>query len=259
MNDAKPEAEYFRTRNDCMSRLKELTIASNNSALLAFDFPFGYPAGSDLKGGRIAGKTLSDLLKLEEDDGNNRFEVASILNRSFQEADGPFWGCPKNNRSETLTPTRPTFVHSSFKEWRHSEAYLKQQGYRIMNVWQLLGQGSVGSQTLIGLAELYRFSQIEDFKKDIRFWPFETNWQKELKGIVFAEIWPSLNSNDHISHPIKDARQVTATRDWLLKHAHAGTLRDIFEPPDFLKPDQLRQVHSEEGWIVGINDLKVFE
>jgi len=235
-----------------MNRLEELTDRTNGPTLLAFDFPFGYPAGSNLGGGRDAGAILAKLLQSDEQDSNNRFEVADLLNTRFGKTGGPFWGCPSAKLLPNLTPTKPPFNHTGFNEWRRVEHLLRGQGHRIMNVWQLLGQGSVGSQTLTGLAELYNFANSSSRKKPVRFWPFETHWDEELSDIVLAEVWPSLSKYDDIDHPIKDARQVRACLNSLWDHNTSGTIKSLFAAPAYLDTEVEQDVRMQEGWILGV-------
>lgn len=235
-----------------MERLVELTQRTAGDVLLAFDFPFGYPFNSGLGGGRQAGRTLSSLLEDNDNDSNNRFEAANELNAVLSELPGPFWGHPKSQDHEHLSWNKPTFLHPGFDEWRIVEKRLKSRNYKIMNVWQLLGQGSVGSQTMTGLARLFDFSQDQRITQPIRFWPFETNWERDLDGIVLAEIWPSLNDHSAIDHPIKDARQVSACLDWLVALNGGENLLDIFKPPSALSLKGQEKCRTEEGWILGV-------
>ena len=199
-----------------------------------------------MSGGRSAAQNLTDTLFSDERDSNNRFQVASMLNTEISNRPGPFWGCPAAAETPSLTRTKPPFDHTGFNEWRIVERHLLDQKYRIMNVWQLLGQGSVGSQTLTGLAALAGLAE------EAKFWPFETNWDGDLEGTILTEIWPSLNSPDVYDHPIKDARQVMACRDWFLGHLNVGTAKDLFAVPDWLSEEESEKCQSEEGWILGV-------
>ncbi|MFT6557431.1 hypothetical protein [Sneathiella sp.] len=244
------EAEYFPTRSACMKRLHALVSACPGSALLAFDFPFGYPYGSGLKGGREAAKLIQQHLISNEDDTNNRFSAANVLNKQISASPGPFWGHPVSMEFEQLTRKKPAFQHP-FAEWRVCEKYLKDRGHPIMNVWQLYGQGSVGSQTLTGLHELIRFTEHKNIAKRARFWPFETHWDLKLDGIILAETWPSLSNHTAIDHPIKDARQVLACRNWITKTLKEKTLSAVLGAPDLSQTELLR-CEKEEGWILGV-------
>jgi len=229
-----------------------LATAAKGNVLLAFDFPFGYPTGSKIGGGREAAKLLSQHLISSENDKNNRFEVGDMLNRQISAVPGPFWGHPKSMEFPDLTWSKPTFSHNDFKEWRLAERHLKKSGHKIMNVWQLLGQGSVGSQTLTGLADLHHFSKAEDIKERVSFWPFETKWDKNLTGIILAEVWPSLSDYEKIDHPIKDARQVLACLEGLSEKNRENKISSLFAAPTCLTDDEKTQCEREEGWILGV-------
>jgi DNA-binding transcriptional ArsR family regulator len=91
--------------------------------------------------------------------GNDRFEVAAGLNAAVA-GDGPFWGCtPAYRRAqevagESLLSARRTvapYGDGRPAEWRIVEAELRAAGWRPSPVWQLVGAGAVGSQSLTGI------------------------------------------------------------------------------------------------------------
>ncbi len=65
-----------------------------------FDFPFGYPAGFAARLGlagppwRAVWDEIAGLVSDDEDNRNNRFDVAEALNRRVSGGAFPFWGCP---------------------------------------------------------------------------------------------------------------------------------------------------------------------
>ena len=84
-------------------------------------------------------------------------------------------------------------------EYRATELALKR---RPDLGFQLMGHGSVGSQTLTGIPVLERLRR--RFGKELSVWPFEAPAR-----IVLAEVWPSLLSEAQLPpHKILDARQV---------------------------------------------------
>lgn len=96
--------ENLPTRQACYdllrTRLRDL-VARGNSVLVAFDFPYGYPAGFakalDLKGTpwRAVWDELTTHIADDQASGrNNRFQVASDLNLRIGAPEGPFWGRP---------------------------------------------------------------------------------------------------------------------------------------------------------------------
>lgn len=235
-----------------MEKLFNLTNERKGNTLLTFDFPFGYPHGSSLRGARDAAQLIASQMMDTETDFNNRFEVGDILNQKISNKSGPFWGHPKSQSFDNLTWYKPPFAHGNFQEWRLCERLLRLEGKKIMNVWQLLGQGSVGSQTLTGLSRLHEYCRREEIRNKIQFWPFETNWDHNLEGIILAEVWPSLNNYSEIEHPIKDARQVLACLQWLKQKNDTGQIRDFFKAPNSLSIEEQDQCRTEEGWILGV-------
>ncbi|TNE39123.1 MAG: hypothetical protein EP348_03940 [Alphaproteobacteria bacterium] len=247
-----PAPEYFRTRTACRERIIELLLSHPDPAFVGFDFPFGYPAGSGMGGGRQAAEKIEKLLYSDEKDANNRFEAAALLNADISPHPGPFWGVPPAKESAQLTVKKPSFAHEHFAEWRIAEKYLRDKKYKIMNVWQLLGQASVGSQTLTGLRELAILARHPALAPRVKFWPFETGWDADLDGIILTEIWPSLTDYSKFPHLIKDAQQMMGARDWILRKMKAGRLRAAFAAPHWLTASEKRAAEMEEGWILGV-------
>jgi hypothetical protein len=104
---------------------------------------------------------------------------------------------------------------------------------------------------LLGLPIVHRLLNHPAFAARAKVWPFETDWDADLAGVVLAEMWPSLNDHHRQPHSIKDARQVAASRDWLLATDAADRLRGFFARPSDLTKSALRICEREEGWIVG--------
>ena len=245
----RPAPEYFRGRLEAEQRLAALIAECDGPVLVGFDFPFGYPAGAGLGGGRRLAKRLAELIEDAADGSNNRFAVAARLNAELDMTPGPFWGCPSAAASQFLRPTKPSYDNRPFNERRLADGRLAHR--KIMPVWQLLGRGAVGGQMLLGLPMLHRLALHPIFGQRVKFWPFETGWDSDLTGVVLAEMWPSLNDHRSQPHLIKDARQVAATRDWLLDADAAARLQTCFAQPDDLTKAALRRCQHEEGWIVG--------
>lgn len=237
-----PDPEYFRTRRECASRVLELA-RRNGRTLVGFDFPFGYPTqetGSPLMPvGRALCAELSQLVIDEDNNANNRFEVAGELNRRIRAMlgipRGPFWGHPRGRRYNDLTPKKPA---APVPELRRVEQLLLSHG--IQSVWKLAYPGSVGSQTLTGLPAVHHILSALGDKGGL--WPFDPSPRLARARVVIAEIWPTLAGDriGRVRHEIKDARQVVALRDAIL------------EMPDPLDiPPEHADSARAEGWIVG--------
>lgn len=244
------------TRAQAASILEELTTgAGRDRVLIGLDAGLGYPSGTaDLFG--LAGSPWAAMWgavteRMVDDDRNrnNRFEVASAFNllafdRSGGDARGPFWGCPSDRFGETLGRTKP----SSFPlaEYREVEQRLRSTGRHPKSCWQLLGAGSVGSQTLTLLPILHRLLDRVDV------WPFTTGLRLPDgdQRVVVAEIWPKMFVTEIPLGTVPDAAQVSGTAEALRMADRAGELADWFEPS---ATDRLA-VEREEGWILGVTN-----
>lgn len=249
--DAAPRADYFRTRYEAVERLETLLHAASGNVLVGFDFPFGYPAGSGLGGGRTLAARLAGLVEDAADGANNRFAVAARLNAELNDGrPGPFWGCPPAAEAPTLTAKKSGRRGGPFADSRQADARLAGRG--IQSCWKLYTRGSVGGQMLLGLPAVHRLLTRPGFGARCRLWPFETGWDGRLDGIVIAEIWPSLFAHGRVDHPIRDARQVIAACAWLRAADAAGRLRPVFARPADLDEDAAARCLAEEGWILGL-------
>ena len=245
-----------RTRFQAMALIDEVleqSLAKGKRIFVGFDFGFGYPGGAAKKIGatsnwRQVWQRIHDLVDDNPDNKSNRFDVAAQLNRvSFATEDGPFWGCPNHQVSkfEGLSPKRPQYS-SHVPEKRIVETVVKS----AQPVWKLAYTGSVGSQTLLGIACLEGLR--ERFLEDISIWPFETKFDEDLtRPICVAEVYPSLFPVSQRIGEVKDAAQVRCTASRFAMYDANDGLRDILAQPADLTEDQVETVLQEEGWIVG--------
>ena len=214
------------------------------STLLGVDFSLGYPAGTAALLGldgvpwRATWKLLAELIDDADDNRNNRFVVAAELNRRMGDGPGPFWGCPASVRSPTLTSTK--VAPTPLGEWRRVEHRLRTTGYRPFSAWQLLGAGSVGSQTLLGIPRLVELiSSSTDVGRSVAVWPFDVALVAGGGAdLVIAEVWPSLHASGPPAALVRDEAQVIETARRLV----GGVELTLSEAPD---------VVAEEGWILG--------
>ena len=224
---------------------------------MGFDFAFGYPAEAGLPAGRALCARLAGLIRDEPDGTNNRFEVAGVLNRDIQAAlgggfDGPFWCHPGTHAYPHLTPRRPRPFPARIPDGRLVDRRLAPRG--IQSPWKLYTRGAVGSQSLLGLPAVHRLLTDPALARRARLWPFETAWDRAIDDdtIVVAEIWPSLVDCRAQLHPIRDARQVAAVRDWALDDPDAFT-RSLARPAGLTDAEE-RAVREAEGWIAGMSE-----
>ena len=153
--------------------------------LLGFDFPFGYPAGFCRRLGlsgtpwRAVWDEIAALIEDDENNRNNRFDVAEALNRRISDGVFPFWGCP----------AAPVRVHLQGKHHRrHDSDGLAER--RLVDLyipsaqpcWKLLGAGSVGGQALTGIPVVRALRDDPRWCRHAQIWPFETGLTSGLGG-----------------------------------------------------------------------------
>jgi precorrin-8X/cobalt-precorrin-8 methylmutase len=237
------------TRAIACDELDEL-CRRRGATLLGVDFSLGYPAGTaaalGLRGTpwRATWDLLRDLVVDTDENENNRFEVAAELNARIGPGPGPFWGCPPRRRTATLTSTKVD--PAPLAVWRTVERSLREDGHRPFSAWQLLGAGSVGSQSLVGIPRLARLEAAwRAAGRHVEIWPFG-RWDgaTPIPDVVIAEVWPSLQSLPALAGRVRDEVQVVETA----RHLARGV--------DFAigvrqTGDGLRNVRNEEGWVLG--------
>lgn len=249
------------TRHAAVEFLGVLCAAPGRT-LVGFDFPLGHPTGFAAAAGftgtpwRATWDHLTGHLHDHPNNRNDRWDVAAELNRRM--GIQWFWGVPKQRASEWLHATKATLEGPAAvrpAEFRSAEARLRQQGLRPFSPRQLLGAGSVGSQALTGIPAADRLRRSPALAHRARVWPFETGLIEQPAAdvddaIVFAEVWPSAIDFDHVDHPVKDARQVTALAAHLGALDADGSLPGMFAPAVALA--HRSEVEDEEGWVLGV-------
>lgn len=243
------------TRIETMAMVHEViaeSLASGKRLFAGFDFAFGYPQGSAERIGGAADwqsvwERLSGLITDDEQNKSNRFDVAAQINREVFDGAGPFWGCPQTQTYDGLPHRKPSYPYKGVDEKRYIEKRYK----TAQPVWKLFTAGSVGSQTLLGLAHLQKLRSEDSFKDKIAVWPFETKFADDLsKPIIIAEIYPSNFTIEQSEGEVKDEAQVRTVAQ-AFSHADAnGSFAYCLSCPDTLTTENRAAVEREEGWIV---------
>ena len=231
----------------------------NERALLGFDFPLGFPRGFaaalNLNGEhpwRSAWDQLDKMVKDKADNTNNRFGVASEINRRMTGGPFPFWGCPPKDALTTLQPKR-TREHgpADLPELRHAEVAAK----GAASIWKLYYNGSVGGQAILGIPVVRRLKLARG--DALQVWPFETGFkaltEADLAGVdvVAAEVYPSMMKAVPANGEVKDLAQVRAAAEHFARLDEAGKLGAVFGHSKSAPADLVLDVQSEEGWILG--------
>ena len=231
----------------------------NERCLLGFDFPFGFPRGFasalNLPGDQpwlAAWNQLDKMVKDKADNTNNRFGVASEINRRLTGGPFPFWGCPPRDTLTTLQPKR-TRDHGpeDLPELRHAEVAAK----GASSIWKLYYNGSVGGQAILGIPVVRRLKLARG--DAMKIYPFETGFdalsEADLDGVdvVASEVYPSLIKAQPMPGEVKDQAQVRATAEHFARLDEAGKLGAVFGHAKTTPEELVADVQSEEGWILG--------
>lgn len=264
-----------------------LMARTGRRVLLGIDVALGYPCGfaallaaaatttgAPAHGWSAVWSAISTRLVDAPDNANNRFAVAAELNRMVtgRPQEGPFWGAPVRTangpaRHKGAFPLQPGSGPAGgtvpLTEFRHAERLLRAGGWRPLSVWQLLGAGSVGSQTLTAIPVLDRMRNDDRFAGRMRVWPFETGFGDVpaadlADAVVVAETWPGILPPGALviggaapdgTPDVRDALQMWALASRVGDADERATLGAWFAPP--LAAADAATAIAEEGWILG--------
>lgn len=228
-------------------------------ALVGFDFPLGFPRGfaealklSGEQPWRAAWDQVDKMVKDKPNNLNNRFGVASEINRRITGGPFPFWGCPPKDTLTTLQPkkTRP-HGPDDLPEFRHAELAAK----GAASIWKTYYNGSVGGQAILGIPVARRLRQARG--EAVKAWPFETGFkaltEADLAGVdvVLAEVYPSLIKPQGAAGEVKDLMQVRTLAEHFARLDEANKLGSLFAPAKDLAAEVVLDAEREEGWILG--------
>jgi hypothetical protein len=245
----------FATRDHACRWLEAAlaALAVRGRVLAGFDFPFGYPAGTAARLGlggapwHALWQALTEAILDGADNANNRFDVAEAWNRRMSGEAFPFWG---NVREETRRHLlrRDCRAHGAADLPRRRLADARVPGAHP--VWQLAGNGSVGSQALLGIPRVWRLRQS---LASAAIWPFETGFADDLaKRVVLAEAYPSLIRAKRLAPLPKDAGQVAAMVEHFAVADARGDLAAWFAGDPGLTAAERAAAAAEEAWILGL-------
>ena len=239
------------TRAQATERIADLiedALGANERLMIGFDFAFGFPAGFasavGLDGWQSIWAHLHDRIEDGADNRSNRFDVAAHWNRLLP-GDGPFWGY-------TMKAGLPDGLsRKSHSVWSHPFGYKReaeQRERKASPVFKLAYTGSVGSQSLLGIARLEELRR--RFAGRVAVWPFETAFADDLSApVVFTEIYPTRHGVPD-GPEVKDQRQVEAVlRDF--EAWNGERLRGVLAVPSLCGGARMA-VQREEGWVVGL-------
>lgn len=255
------EAFNVATRREAEAKLAAILDdlkRRGERTLLGFDFPLGFPRGTStalkLKDESWAGlwSFLTANVVDKADNTNNRFAVANKMNRLMTGEARPFWGAPPKDVQTWLSSTKPTEHGADLPPvLRHAEVAAKGS----KPVWQVFGNGTVGSQAIVGIPAVARLkaARADRFK----IWPFETGWKALTEAdltevdVLAAEVYPSLLKAEPQAGEVKDHAQVRTLCQHFAKLDEAGKLAATFGTAKNTPADAVIDAEREEGWILG--------
>lgn len=231
-------------------------LAEKGRVLAGFDFPFGYPEGTAARLGlagtpwRALWTELAGSIEDGADNANNRFDVAEDWNRRIGGEAFPFWGNVREEDRAHLV-RRLCRAHGAGDLALRRRADARVPGTHP--VWQLAGNGSVGSQALLGIPCVQRLRRAPALRRIASVWPFETGLADDAaKRVILAEAYPSLVRAKRLAHLPKDAGQVAAMVAFFGEADRAATLPGLFAGDPELSKAERAAVEREEGWILGV-------
>ena len=240
----------------------------NEKALIGFDFGLGFPEGTAALA-KLPGappwaamwKFLAARVVDKPDNTNNRFQVAATLNRLMTGAARPFWGAPARQAQTTLTTTKPPPGATDIPpEFRRTELATHKRGNGkagAKSVWQLVGAGAVGGQTLVGIAAASRL--LTELGDAGAVWPFSFGWRAPTPAdltplrALLVEVYPSLLEVTPEPGEVRDRAEVRTVAEHLARLDEASKLAPLFTAPKTAAPEEVAAVEREEGWILGVS------
>ena len=118
------------------------------------------------------------------------------------------------------------------------------------------GAGAVGGHALIGIPAVRRL--VERLGAAAAVWPFGTGWRAltpedvaPLSALV-VEVWPAMFGGAPEPGEFKSQAQVRVAAETFARMDEKNELAAAFAPPRDASDELIRQVETEEGWILGV-------
>jgi hypothetical protein len=235
----------FATRHELSIRIENLA-ARPGRTLIVIDVALGWPQGMayalGVKGRRGVVALLSTLLSDDDNNRNNRFDVANELNR--RSGASLWWGHPATHRYTHLSMNSAAPHELAPRPFSHMRLIERHVGGVIKSPMQLSGVGAVGSQSL--MAQLL-FDRLRHGGMDLSVWPFEPATTR----VVVAESFFSLLDWRKESGTVRDQRQVRACVRWAERELATSDPLNEVALLSQLTALERRAVLAEEGWLMG--------
>lgn len=237
------------TRGECREWLAHALREDQPRCLVAMDFSFGYPWGSDKAVFGVTGwrRMLEQLSKVYEEHGQARSAAKSINNRSRFKGHGPY----RFNQNRT---DRHFYLAHGVAYYRLVEIAIPQ----AISQWYLGAGPIVGFSTITGLFALQELL-VRRTRGEVDFsvWPQECDTLDDSKHVV-VESYPAIYPNPPDFGDCRDAhcRDAWKVLQWMLTADEAGTLGEAFEivplPFGQVENSSFQEQVRFEGWILGV-------
>ena len=225
---------------------------------LGVDFPLGFPRGLaealKLPGApwQAVWDYLDKMVKDKADNTNNRFGVASEINRRATGGPFPFWGCPPRDTLTTLQPKRPhDHGPGDLPEFRFAD-----QAVKGASIWKLYYAGAIGGHAILGIPLVKRLKKAKG--DALKVWPFETGWkavaEADLEGVqaLAAEVSLALQPVTPQPGESKELAQVRGLAERVARLDEAGKLGAAFAAPKDMAEAIQAEAEQQEGWILNL-------
>ena len=138
-SDGIPKCDFTNpgTRADATRLISEMVTSIHRRGervLLGFDFSLGYPEGtakalgldtSAMPPWQAMHEFLSRNLSDNDDNSNNRFALADLMNTKMSSRPFPFWGAPRSAVTSNLSAKKSDFRTGELAEFRVCETYFR--------------------------------------------------------------------------------------------------------------------------------------
>lgn len=238
------------SRAECRQWLAQALRPDQPRCLVAMDFGFGYPWGTDeaVFGCRGWREMLKEIARIYDQEGSVRKAAESINLQPEFEGHGPY----------RFNPNRTDFrfyLDNGVAYYRLMEMAVPQ----AISQWYLGSGGTVGFSSITGMATLHRLiTSREQGHIDFQVWPQEGNVLNAGKHIL-AESYPAMYPEPASYGDCRDehCRDAWKVLQWIIEAEASGTLGQAFElnPRPFGRFENISyedQVRFE-GWILGIS------
>jgi hypothetical protein len=233
--------------------------------LLGFDHNYSFPAGfyeaaagEPLPHWRRLLDWLADSLEAEAEPASGELRprlwaarTNAVLAGRLGTAEGPFWG-------PHFEPSRRSFPFAQEEARLPERRVVETRRPGMKTAYQLGGAGSVGLQTLFGMAhlrQLLRFCRERGIP--LHAWPFD-GWSPPPEAHVLVEAYPTrywtdLRERGVISASARrtDQGDAKVCVIWAREEDRLGRLDGWFAEPPGLTQAECRRIKLE-GWILGV-------